>query len=150
MKRIMIDADKCDGCRNCALACMQTHRGDEGNIYSLNLSDPRNESRNDILLNDKGEYIPLFCRHCDEPECIMACMSGAMTKGETGHVYYDDEKCGACFMCVMSCPFGIPKPDFATGSKVITCDFCKHDEEGPSCVRSCPKQAIRLEEVAAR
>jgi len=79
----------------------------------------------------------------------MACMSGAMAKDEkTGHVLYNEGKCGACFMCVMSCPFGIVKPDRVTNSKIIKCDFCKHDEKGPNCVRSCPKQAIRVEEVA--
>jgi len=130
---------------------MQAHREDEGDMYSLDLSDPCNESRNYILLNDEGKYVPLFCRHCDEPECVMSCMSGAMSKDEkTGHVLYDEEKCGACFMCVMSCPYGVLKPDRATNSKIIKCDFCKHDEEGPNCVRNCPKQAIHVEEVATR
>jgi len=151
MKRIMIDHDKCDGCKNCVVACMQAHRKDEGDIHSLGLSDNCLDSRNYILLNSSGSYIPLFCRHCDNPECVMTCMSGAMAKDEiTGHVLYDEEKCGACFMCVMSCPFGVLKPDRVTNSKIIKCDFCKHDEKGPNCVRSCPKQAIRVEEVATR
>ena len=151
MKRIMIDIDKCDGCRNCAIACMQAHSGYESNIYFLNLSDLCTESRNDILINDQGKCVPLFCRHCDRPECVMSCMSGALTKDEkTGLVQYDEEKCAACFMCVMSCPFGVIKPDLATASKIIKCDFCKHDENGPSCVRNCPKQAIYVEEVASK
>lgn len=25
MRRIMIDASKCDGCKNCTVACMQAH-----------------------------------------------------------------------------------------------------------------------------
>ena len=148
MKRIIIDLDKCDGCKNCSAACMQAHREDEGDIYTLNLGDPRNESRNFILLDANGAYVPIFCRHCDEPECVMSCMSGAMTKDpETGHVYYDEDKCAACFMCVMNCPYGVPKPDRATMSKVVKCDFCKDDEDGPNCVRMCPKKAIHTEEV---
>jgi carbon-monoxide dehydrogenase iron sulfur subunit len=150
MKRIMIDMDKCDGCKNCSAACMQAHREDEGDICSLNLSDPRNESRNFIMLNDMGQCVPIFCRHCDEPECLMACMSGALTKDPiTGIVSYDEEKCGACFMCVMNCPYGVPKPDRSTMSKVIKCDFCQDDAAGPNCVRMCPKQAIYLGEVAS-
>jgi carbon-monoxide dehydrogenase iron sulfur subunit len=130
---------------------MQAHRMDNGDIYSLDLSDLHTESRNYILLNDQGKYAPLFCRHCDNPECVMSCMSGAMTKDpKTGHVYYDEEKCGACFMCVMSCPFGVLKPDLATGSKIIKCDFCRHDENGPNCVRNCPTGAIYVEEVAVK
>ncbi|MCL2496832.1 MAG: nitrate reductase [Clostridiales bacterium] len=150
MKRIMIEIDKCDGCKNCAIACMQAHREVEGSIYTLNLSDPRNESRNFVLLNAQGQYVPLFCRHCDEPECEMSCTSGALTKDkETGHIYYDEEQCGACFICVMNCPFGLPKPDRFSHSKVIKCDFCRDNETGPNCVRLCPKKAISVKEVAS-
>ena len=39
MKRIMIDAAKCDGCKSCSIACMQAHRKDEGNVYTLDLTD---------------------------------------------------------------------------------------------------------------
>jgi len=151
MKRIMIDIDKCDGCKNCSAACMQAHRKDEGDIYTLNLSDPANESRNYILQDALKRYIPIFCRHCDESECVISCMSGAMTKDpETGLVCYDEEKCGACFMCVMNCPYGVLKPDRMTMEKVIKCDFCSNDELGPNCVRMCPTKAIQVEEVTAQ
>lgn len=149
MRRIMIDADKCDGCKNCTIACIEAHRQDgSGTVYDLNLSDPRNESRNTILMDCEGRYIPLFCRHCDQPECAAACMSGAMVKDpETGHVQYDKERCAACFMCVMNCPYGVLKPDRVTHSYIVKCDFCVKDNEEPNCVKSCPKQAIYVEEV---
>lgn len=149
MKRIFIDAAKCDGCKNCTVACMQAHRTDKGSVYTLDLTDIHNESRNHIVLGPDGTYKPIFCRHCDQPECVMSCMSGALTKDpETGYVLYDEKKCGSCFMCVMNCPYGTLKPDTATRTKIIKCDFCKDDPEGPSCVRACPKQAIYVKEVA--
>lgn len=43
MKRIMIDAAKCDGCKSCSIACMQAHRKDEGNVYTLDLTDIAND-----------------------------------------------------------------------------------------------------------
>jgi carbon-monoxide dehydrogenase iron sulfur subunit len=148
MKRIFIDIDKCDGCKNCTIACMQSHRGDEGDVYTLNLTDLENESRNFMKLDYQGRVIPIFCRHCAKPECVMSCMSGAMAKDEeTLHVYYDEEKCGSCFMCVMNCPFGVLKPDRKSHTKVIRCDFCKDDPEGPNCVRQCPTKAIYVKEV---
>lgn len=108
MRRIMIDSAKCDGCKSCSLACMQAHRETPGTIYDLDVTDCANESRNFIYKNQKGGYTPLFCRHCDKPECVMSCMSGALTKDEkTGHVQYDETKCGSCFMCVMNCPYGV-------------------------------------------
>ena len=147
MKRIIIDAEKCDGCKSCSLACMQAHRKDTGDIYTLDLNDPANESRNFIYKTADG-YKPVFCRHCDEPECVMSCMSGALKKDAvSGLVTYDENRCGSCFMCVMNCPFGVLKPDRVTRTKVIKCDFCAQDGGEPNCVKSCPKGAIHVEEV---
>lgn len=150
MKRIIIEADKCDGCKNCSLACMQAHQKKADSLYTVDLTDVNNETRN-FIYNDRknpGKYVPIFCRHCDEPECALSCMSGALRKDpKSGHVLYDSEKCGSCFMCVMNCPYGVLKPDDATHTKVIKCDFCKDSGGEPSCVKACPKQAIHVEEV---
>ena len=79
MKRIIVEYEKCDGCKNCSAACMQAHRKTQGTIYDLDLTDPENESRNFILKDAKGQYKPLFCRHCDDPECVKSCMNPAMS-----------------------------------------------------------------------
>lgn len=121
MRRIIVEYEKCDGCKNCSAACMQAHRKTPGTIYDLDLTDP---------------------------ECVMSCMSGALQKDpETGIVTYDETKCGSCFMCVMNCPFGVLEPDRMTKKKVIKCDFCMSDGQEPNCVKSCPKGAIHVEEV---
>jgi carbon-monoxide dehydrogenase iron sulfur subunit len=149
MKRVIIDQEKCDGCKNCSIACMQGHRESPGTVYDLDLLDPKNEARHIIVNSGKGGYIPIFCRHCAEPECEAACMSGALKKDpETGHVLYDKDRCAACFMCVMSCPYGNIKPDKVSHTKIIKCDFCKEDGE-PNCVKSCPRKALLVEEVNA-
>ena len=152
MKRIIIEQDKCDGCMNCSIACMQAHRKDEGTVYDLDLLDGENEARHTIKSRTKDDgtllYYPVFCRHCSSPECVGACMSGALKKDpQTGHVQYDGERCGSCFMCVMSCPYGNIKPDRLSRSKIIKCDFCKDRDEGPNCVKSCPKKALIVKEV---
>lgn len=148
MKRIFITPGLCDGCKNCSLACMEAHRRDGGQgIYTLDLLDPENISRNRIVLSASGGYDPIFCRHCDDPDCAAACMSGALRKSpETGLVDYDEDRCAACFMCVMSCRYGVPaiSPD---RTRMVKCDLCQHLPEGPACVRACPKGAIELREV---
>ncbi|MCI9564268.1 MAG: 4Fe-4S dicluster domain-containing protein, partial [Oscillospiraceae bacterium] len=90
MKRIFIDPAKCDGCKNCTIACMASHsdmtprRGslDElrQSVYALDLTDPETQSRNRIMSDGAGGYLPLFCRHCDVPDCAATCMSGALEK----------------------------------------------------------------------
>ena len=152
MKRIIIKTDKCDGCLNCSFACMSAHRDEsqskDDSFYTLNMLSESNQSRNHIDSDGKGGYIPLFCRHCDDPKCVEACMSGALLKNlESGFVEYDKEACGKCFMCVMSCPYGMASPDRLTNTHVVKCDFCKDKEHKPSCVDSCPKKAIVVEEV---
>ncbi|MDR2499466.1 MAG: 4Fe-4S dicluster domain-containing protein [Treponema sp.] len=149
MKRIFIDQEKCEGCKSCTIACMQAHRERPGTVYDLDLLDPQNEARHTIVRGDKGGYIPVFCRHCAAPDCVEACMSGALSKDpHTGHVQYDEKRCGSCFMCVMSCPYGNIKPDRVTRSKILKCDFCKNDHEEPNCVKACPRKAIHVETVA--
>ncbi|MDR1972882.1 MAG: 4Fe-4S dicluster domain-containing protein [Treponema sp.] len=148
MRRIFIEKEKCDGCKNCSIACMAAHREVPGTVYDLDMRDPQNEARHSIKSDGRGGYVPLFCRHCAVPECATACMSGALFKDpRTGHVQYDGDRCGACFMCVMSCPYGNIKPDRVSHKRIIKCDFCIDDQEEPNCVKNCPKKALHVEEV---
>ncbi|MDR3595901.1 4Fe-4S dicluster domain-containing protein [Clostridium sp.] len=144
MNRIMIDRSLCEGCLNCTLACIAEHNENGKSIFDLDLEDSANESRSYIALDSEGKAAPIFCRHCDEPECVAACMSGAMTKDcSTGVVTYDEKRCASCFMCVMSCPFGVLKADNATKRVILKCDLCG-GREVPRCVENCPSGAISL------
>ena len=134
MKRIKIDRKKCIGCLTCVTACMVSH--DE--------IDPRNR----IVIDSENKHAPIFCRHCDEPECVYTCMTGAMHKNpETGNVDYNKDHCASCYMCIMACPYGVLKSDALTHKQIMKCDMCSHREEEPMCVEKCPMGAITLGEV---
>lgn len=144
MSRIIIDRSLCQGCLNCTLACMAEHNEKGKSVFDLDLEDGKNESRSYIVMDSEGKVTPIFCRHCDEPECVAACMSGALSKDPvTGIVKYDEEKCADCFMCVMSCPFGVLKADNFTKKIILKCDFCE-GRETPRCIENCPSGAISL------
>ena len=140
MYRIKIDRNRCIGCLNCVTACIVTHKSESG------------DSRNRVVIDSKIKPAPIFCRHCDRPECVYTCMTGAMKKNlETGYVEYDQKQCASCYMCIMSCPFGILKADSISHMEIIKCNMCVHrSEDGtakPLCVEKCPMYAITLEEV---
>ncbi len=145
MNRIMINKDLCQGCMNCVLACM-AEQNDGKSIYDLDLENIKNESNNHIALDKSKKPTPIFCRHCEEPECVITCMSGAMSKDkETGIVSYDRDKCASCFMCIMSCPYGVLKADEKKKEVILKCDMCKN-RHSPRCVENCPTGAIYIEE----
>ena len=147
MKRIFIDPEKCEGCLTCTVACMAEHNPAGTSVYDLNLADPANADLNNVLPGPGDRPTPVFCRHCDDPDCVRACMSGAMRKDpDSGRVTYDRERCAACFMCVMSCRFGVLKVDRPTGRIIRKCDYCG-EREGPRCAEECPTGALEYKEV---
>ncbi|MDU5261374.1 MAG: 4Fe-4S dicluster domain-containing protein [Clostridium celatum] len=133
MKRIKIDRDKCVGCLTCTTACIVAHDSED--------------TRSRITVDSAGKYAPIFCRHCDRPECVYTCMTGAMSKNkETGLVEYNKDHCASCYMCIMACPYGVLKADSRMHKEIMKCDACK--EHGTAqCVAKCPMRAITLEEV---
>ncbi|MCL1993120.1 MAG: nitrate reductase [Spirochaetes bacterium] len=130
--RIQIDRDKCISCLGCMSACIVAHEG--------------HSPRNRVVISTNKKSSPIFCRHCDLPECTYTCMSGALSiDKETGFVLYNCEQCGSCFMCVMACPYGVLRPD-RLDEKVSKCDMCiETKEKTPQCVARCPMGAITLE-----
>lgn len=140
-RKKLIDRSKCVGCRNCELACIAIHNQTRpGASYTgglANIERPRNK----VEIDNSGKKFPQFCRHCDEPACVEACMSGALSKGEDGLVTCDQEICVGCFMCVMSCPYGMARPSVTLDHKMIKCDGCRgHDQM--ACVAACPQRCL--------
>lgn len=138
MIRIKIDRSRCIGCLTCVTACCVAHES--------------SDSRNRVVIDSENKTAPIFCRHCDLPECVYTCMCGAMQKNkETGYVEYDKERCASCYMCVMACPYGVLKSDHIHHTEIMKCDMCTHrNAKGtaqPMCVEKCPMQAITCEEV---
>ena len=135
MKRLKIDRSKCVGCLTCTTACIVSHSSED--------------TRSRITIDSNKKYAPIFCRHCDKPECVFTCMSGAMSKDkETGEVTYDKTKCASCYMCIMACPYGVLKMDYQTNREVMKCDMCLTvKEQTPQCAAKCPMGALTLQEV---
>lgn len=146
MRRIFIDPERCTGCKNCQVACM-AERSPSHSVWLVDLSDPANQPRNFVELDRTGRPVPLACRHCDEPQCVAACIAGALAKDPvSGVVSHNREHCASCWMCVMSCPFGMIVPEWAEGKVPVKCDLCG-GADNPRCVEACPTGAISLIEL---
>ncbi len=141
MDKILIKEEYCMGCRLCEVYCLVQHSKTKNIIKAYKGEYPKPVSR--IIVEEKG-YVSfaLQCRHCEDAPCLDACMSGAMYRDEkTNAVLCDEKKCVACWMCVMTCPFGVISRNIDDKKIASKCDLCANEEE-PVCVKNCPNEAI--------
>ena len=81
MKRVYPDKAYCIGCHLCELACITAHSKSKDLIVAY-----REERTADGLspckrVFEKGDTcVAISCRHCDEPSCVAACISGGLHK----------------------------------------------------------------------
>jgi len=119
---VYIDIYRCIGCRSCEVACQRVHGG-SGHI-------------NVHFVEDLAS-IPIFCHHCEEAYCTVACFSGALRKDEEKRTVFDVEKCTGCGLCMLACPFGVVWTDKIAHK----CDLCEGRAQ-PACVTTCPANAL--------
>lgn len=144
MKRVYCLISKCLGCKSCEIACAIAH-SESQTLEGAVLEEPRPRKRLHLEMAGESPF-PVQCRHCDEPACADACITGAIRKDpETGLVISDPEKCVGCWMCVMACPYGVIRQYEQLGA-VFKCDQCQ-DLEEPACVTACPTNALYFSEL---
>ena len=144
MKRILVDEEVCMGCGLCEVYCKVEHSTSKDIIKAYKREYPPPLSR--VRVEEARPIsFAVQCRQCEDPPCVIACLSGAMRiEEETGLVIHDPAKCMGCWTCIMVCPYGALAMD---GNAVAKCDLCP-DLDIPACVAGCPNQALVYEEVS--
>jgi carbon-monoxide dehydrogenase iron sulfur subunit len=145
MKKIEAIEEYCIGCRLCEIHCAVRQSSSKQLIKAFR--EEGNSLTPRVQVEQSG-YVSfaLQCRHCDEPACIEACMTGAMHRDpETGAVLCNEDRCVGCWMCVMVCPVGAILRGKG-GSVASKCDLCA-GEDIPVCVENCPNAALRIIET---
>jgi len=146
VRRVYAHEEHCIGCGLCEIYCTVGHSKSKELIKAFKREQPKPISRIK-LFQEKPVSFAVQCRHCNDPPCVFACLSGAMhIDEETGRVMHDDEKCIGCLTCIMVCPFGAIRIDLYRHKIVAKCDLCQ-GLEAPACVTNCPNEALTFEEV---
>ena len=141
MKRDYVHEESSHGCHLCEYNCAFANSGMENMATALKGKQifPRIHVNGDDKIN-----FAVSCRHCEDPLCVKACISGALHI-EDGCVCIDKTKCVGCYSCIMVCPYGsLSVGENGTASK---CELCLKNACGePACVNGCPNSAIVYEE----
>jgi len=125
------------GCGLCELNCRLAHSLSKDPVKAFKESLPAPGLR---VERQWPVAFSASCRHCDEPPCVYACLTGALKKESGGAVVQDQERCVGCWTCLLVCPFGVIRQDKPRGM-TAKCDLCA-GEEIPACVAGCPNEAL--------
>ena len=131
-KPIKITAEKCIGCKSCAIACSMFKTG-----------TVRPNAAGVVVHIDqfKKEEKPVICRQCKHPKCVPACPTSSLSLDSNGVVLVNEDKCIGCWDCIEACPFNALHRD-TIRNVIVKCDLCYGHESGPRCVSICPVQSL--------
>ncbi|HEX9090549.1 MAG TPA: 4Fe-4S dicluster domain-containing protein [Anaerolineales bacterium] len=157
MKTVFIHPERCIGCKQCEVACAVAHSQAKNlflAVFESPPSKPRIHAEPGLVLNTA---FPSKCRHCNPAPCQMACPTAAIFRpvDYPEIVYLNPQKCIACGMCAIVCPFDVITY-YASSSApgrtavAIKCDHCLDRQrlgETPACVDSCKVGALEWGEL---
>lgn len=152
---LLVDLAKCTRCGECITACSDNHNDNRTRLY---LEGPRIDQY----------LVPLSCRSCRDPVCMIGCPVSAIIRGSEGQMEIKNW-CIGCSLCADQCPYGSiqmhlldepAKPDKQADQYLVenaefrqvteraaVCDLCAATPLGePACVYACPHDAaIRVD-----
>jgi Fe-S-cluster-containing dehydrogenase component len=160
---LVIDLDTCVGCHACAVACKEWNDGGQfgplpderayeknplgvwfNRVHSYEVAPP-DKTRPPMMV-----HFPRSCLHCETPDCVTVCPTGASYKrAEDGIVLVDEDKCIGCQLCAWACAYGAR--EFSEQRGVMQkCTLCvdriynesfEEIDRQPACVMACPTRA---------
>jgi len=133
---LVVDLDKCFGCKGCSVSCHNEHDMPPGvNFCKVDMEGPTG-----VFPDLEMSFFPRNCMHCSNPSCVEVCPADAININDDGLVIIDADLCSGCGECIEACPYGVC---YYNDEKQIAqkCDMCLHlvkNGDEPNCVASCP------------
>jgi Fe-S-cluster-containing dehydrogenase component len=141
---IVTDLDRCVGCLGCSVACKTVNAVPIGQFWNKTLRigpTPKTEGAHwpDVELY----YLTVQCQHCEKPQCVDVCPTGASQKMDDGIVQIDKQRCIGCQFCVMACPYNVRylNEDERIVEKCTLCEQLVDNGGTPQCVTQCGGRA---------
>ncbi len=98
---LVMDMDLCIRCGNCSMACHKVHGRSRLLRHGIHIArpvKPKGRSIQHVLL-------PSVCLHCQDPECLTGCPTGAIARFAQGQIDIDPNTCIGCSDCATQCPY---------------------------------------------
>ena len=157
MKTVFIHPERCIGCKQCEIACAVAHSQSKNlflAVFETPAPKPRIHAEAGLALNTA---FPNKCRHCNPAPCQMACPTAAISRQPDYPeiVLVAPQRCIACGMCAMVCPFDVLTYHPLAGTPcrpavAIKCDGCVERQrlgQEPACVEACKVGALEFGEI---
>lgn len=98
---LVMDMDLCVRCGNCSLACHKVHGQSRLLRRGIHVERPARPGSQ----NDQHVLAPSVCLHCQDPECLTGCPTGAIGRFPGGQIDIDPQTCIGCGDCAAQCPY---------------------------------------------
>ncbi len=98
---LIMDMAKCIRCGNCSFACHKVHghsRLMRRGIHIERPVKPQAKATQHVLM-------PSVCLHCQDPECLTGCPTGAIARFPGGQIDIEPKTCIGCGDCATQCPY---------------------------------------------
>ncbi len=108
---LVMDMAKCIRCGNCSLACHKVHGNSRLVRRGIHIERPFKPNKPAI----QSILVPTVCMHCQDPECLTGCPTGAIARFPDGQIDINAQTCIGCGDCATQCPYDaismIVRPD---------------------------------------
>ncbi|MFL6374012.1 MAG: cyclic nucleotide-binding domain-containing protein [Pyrinomonadaceae bacterium] len=110
---LVMDMAKCIRCGNCSLACHKVHGHSRLVRRGIHIERPKKP----MARVEQSVLVPTVCMHCQDPECLTGCPTGAIARFPNGEIDIEPRTCIGCGDCATQCPYNaismIARPDKA-------------------------------------